>query len=296
MRETASPSLVKLTTLRLGGKAIACLEPENMADIRKLPERVKELGGQPYVIGRGSNILAHDGLLPIVLIKLRTKPKIEAWARHGDKILIRAGGGVPMAKLLGFCLKNGLSGLEGLVGVPGSVGGATAMNAGSFGDETGSVLHALTVWSDSGLRLIYQKDTRFSYRALKLRGITGAYVILEAIFALTPREKGVIFNRVNLNFFEKKSRQPLSEWSAGCAFKNPPEGPSAGRLLEEAGFRGYSRGGVGFSSVHANFLINHKNGDASAALDLMREARAKVYERSGITLEPEVRIIPWPLA
>lgn len=292
MRETSSPSLAALTTLRLGGKAMVLLEPESVADLRGLFARARELGGEPYVIGRGSNLLARDGELPLVLVKLCLKPRLEAWVRRGNKILVRVSGGTPLSGLLGFCLKNGLSGLEGLVGIPGSVGGAVAMNAGSFGCETGDCLHSLTVWSKAGLRYINQRDISSSYRSLKLAGVEGRPIVLEAIFALTPLEKGVIFRRMNHNFFEKKSRQPLKDWSAGCAFKNPPEGPAAGVLLERAGYRGYSANGVGFSSVHANFLINHKTGSAAAALALLREAREKVYRQSGIRLEPEVRIIP----
>jgi UDP-N-acetylmuramate dehydrogenase len=94
------------------------------------------------------------------------------------------------------------------------------------------------------------------------------------------------------NFFEKKSKQPLNAWSAGCIFKNPAPQTPAGRLLEEAGFKGKRRGGMSFSSVHANFLINEGNGSSDAALDMIDEARAAVLQRFGIELTPEVRIIP----
>ena len=97
------------------------------------------------------------------------------------------------------------------------------------------------------------------------------------------------------NFFKKKSKQPVTAWSAGCVFKNPTPEMSAGRLLDEAGFKGRQLGGMAFSTLHANFLINEGKGSATAALALLQEARQAVRQRFGIELEPEVRIVPCPL-
>lgn len=291
MLEIPEPTLAERTTMRLGGKAIAELTPENMQDMRLLPEKIRSLGGKPLVIGRGSNLLAADHDLPLVLIRPKLKEKLEVWARSGDKIYVRAGAGVPLARVLRFCLRNGLSGLEGLVGIPGTAGGAAAMNAGSFGMDTGQVLHSLLVWTESGLTLLKQEDMQFSYRHADFRTLSGTPVILEVIFALTIDSKGAILSRMNLNFFEKKSRQPVTAWSAGCAFKNPADAPSAGRLLDEAGFRGREKGGIAFSHKHANFLVNTGKGSARAAFELMEEAQNAVFDKFGIKLEPEVRII-----
>ena len=136
MREIMRPSLAERTTLRLGGTAIAELILEDAADLAALPERLRALGGSPLILGAGSNILARDGELPLVLLRPRFMRGPEIAGGKDGKILVRVGAGVPLPRLLRFCAGHGLSGLEGLVGIPGSVGGAVAMNAGSFGTET----------------------------------------------------------------------------------------------------------------------------------------------------------------
>ena len=136
MREMPAPFLAPRTTLRVGGTAIAELILERSEDLYLLPDRLKVLGGTPLVLGAGSNILAQDGELPLVLIRPFFSDGPVIVGEHEGKVLVRAGAGVPMARLLRFCAVNGLSGLEGLVGIPGSVGGAVAMNAGSHGTET----------------------------------------------------------------------------------------------------------------------------------------------------------------
>lgn len=290
MRELASPSLAERTTIGLGGRAIAELTVESYDDLKVLPDRCRELGGEPFVLGRGSNLLAADSELPVVLIKVKFKPKLDVYGRSGDKIYIRASAGVPFSQVLRFCLRNGLSGLEGLVGIPGETGGLTAMNAGSFGAEIGDLLHSVLVWNNGKLILINQRDIHKTYRSLKYNGLTGTTIVLESIFTLTASLKSVIFKRMNLNILEKKSRQPVTAKSAGCAFKNPP-GLAAGQLLERAGFRGRELGGMAFSARHANFLVNTGRGSSAAAFDLLAEAREKVARLFGINLEPEVRII-----
>lgn len=292
MLEIVAPRLDRLTTLRLGGTAIAEIALETPEDAGLLPERLQALGGKPFFIGRGSNLLARDGELPLVLIRVNLGTPIQICGQSGDKIFVRAQAGAPLRDLLRFCLKNGLSGLEGLIGIPGSVGGAVAMNAGSFGTETARSIHTLTVLGNGGIKQLNRADLLPEYRNMKFAGFTGEPLVLEVIFALTHASNNVIFRRMNLNFFEKKSRQPLTEWSAGCAFKNPKNGKPAGVLLESAGFRGKRLGGMAFSEIHANFLVNEGNGSADAALELMNEAREIVYKNSGIRLEPEVRIIP----
>lgn len=290
MLEVMEPDMAKRTTLRMGGRAIAELIIENMPEFGKLGERVSELGGKAFIIGKGSNILAADGELPYVLIRPKLKPKLEIWTRQGNKYLVRASSSISIGKLLQFCLKHGLTGLEGLVGIPGTVGGATAMNAGSFGCEIGKFIHSVLVWGEAGLKILKKDDISFSYRKTIFSGIGDNGIVIESIFALTESSKGAILEQMNLNYFQKKSRQPLNYPSAGCTFKNPP-GDSAGRLLEAAGFKGKSNGNVAFSGKHANFLINKGKGTASSALELINDAQNTVADKFGINLELEVRII-----
>ena len=292
MRETASPLLSHMTTLRLGGRAIAELSLEGEADLEVLPERLKSLRGSTYIVGAGSNILADDGELPLVIIRPLLRHGPEIVGSENGKILVRAGAGVPLPRLLRFCAEKGLGGLEGLTGIPGSVGGAVAMNAGSFGTETCRHVEEILVFSSSKIIRVKAGNMRFGYRKLSLAGTEENFMVLEAIFGLTEASRDGILDRMSFNFLQKKSRQPVTAKSAGCVFKNPSPEMPAGKLLEMAGFRGKALGGMAFSSVHANFLVNANHGTAQAAFALMHEARETVRDRYGITLEPEVRIIP----
>ncbi|MDE5879882.1 MAG: FAD-binding protein, partial [Desulfovibrio sp.] len=193
MREIAAPSLAERTTLRLGGRAIAELVLETHEDALALPGHLARLGGEPLAIGRGSNLLAGDGELPLVLVRpaLLTGPEIDGAA--GEKVLVRVGAGVPLPRLLRFCAANGLSGLEGLTGIPGSVGGAVAMNAGSFGVETTNRVERLTVFSGGRLVEVEAPALSAGYRSLAIVDAEGQemseFLVLEAIFGLTPAPK-----------------------------------------------------------------------------------------------------------
>lgn len=292
MREAMRPQLSRLTTIRLGGEALALLEPETRDDLANLAVRAKEIGGELFFLGRGSNLLFRDGVLPLVPVRLNAFRKIRICGEDGETLLVEAEAGASLAALLRFCLSSGLSGLEGLAGIPGSVGGACAMNAGSFGSETGKCIHSIEAWDEDDFRIFHRNNLNFAYRSLKISECAALPLIYKAIFALTRRPKSVILQCVNLNYLKKKSRQPLGAWSAGCAFRNPPEGPSAGRLLEEAGMRGRRLGGMVFSPVHANFLVNEGSGTSAQALELLAIAAGAVKRNSGTTLEPEIRIIP----
>lgn len=293
MLEQMEPELSRLTTLRIGGKAIACLLPQNREDLLAAHERAACLGGRLMPIGRGSNILADDGHLPLVLISLDKFADIRTVAEEDGQILVRAGAGASLAALLRFCLQNCLTGLEGLVGIPGRVGGACAMNAGSFGVETGEKIWQMETLDESGASLHARASLQLRYRALNLQNYKQLPIVTSVIFALTRGSKSDILRRMNLNYFEKKFRQPLGAWSAGCAFKNPAKGLSAGRLLDDAGLKGKKLGGMTFSSKHANFLINEGNGSAAAAFELLDLAVASVQAKHDVRLEPEVRILRW---
>lgn len=292
MREILSPSLADRTTIHLGGKAIAELWIESDEDLWKLPERLKYYGGKAFFLGMGSNLLARDGELPLTIVRLPKNRPIEIIGYEEEKTLVRAHAGTPLSKLLGFCLKNGLSGLEGLTGIPGSVGGALMMNAGSFGVSTMDHVHMVKCMADMEIMTCEKRDIEARYRGISLPWPQSACLILEVIFALTPMQNNVIFKRMSFNFIKKKSTQPLNEWSGGCAFKNPSPQLSAGKLLDEAGLKGRSLGGMALSPMHANFLINTGNGSSTAALELMELAREEVGKRYNVTLEAELKIIP----
>lgn len=292
MREILAPSLAGRTTLRLGGTAIAELILEDYADLGLLPERLRALGGSPLIVGAGSNILALDGKLPLVLVRPHFMQGPEIAGQKDGKILVRAGAGVPLPRLLRFCAAHGLSGLEGLTGIPGSVGGAVAMNAGSFATETCKNIEYVQIASQGTVQEVNANALHYGYRSLRISGETKDFMVLEATFGLTATARDGICKRMRHNFFEKKSKQPVTAWSAGCVFKNPTPDMPAGKLLDQAGYKGKKLGGMAFSTLHANFLINEGKGSATAALALLREAKEAVRQRFGIELEPEVRIAP----
>lgn len=291
MRETPSPLLAERTSIHLGGRAIAELHLESEDDVFRLAERQKQLGGRLFFLGAGTNILAADGDLPVILVRQMDTGEPVVVTDDGEKVTIRAGAAVPLPRLLRFCAMHGLSGLEGLVGIPGSVGGAVAMNAGSFGCEVGPHLASVRFFDGSQIRDADGSQLSYGYRRMRMPGEVADYLVLSGTFSLTRKAKDDISLFMRHNFFEKKSKQPVTAWSAGCVFKNPAPDRSAGKLLDAAGFRGKSLGGMMFSPLHANFLVNTGKGSASAAFDLMRMAEDEVRRRFGVTLEPEVRIL-----
>lgn len=293
MLEIAAPPLKYYTTIKLGGPALALLKPEHPEELGLLEEKAAQWGGDLMPIGRGSNLLATDGQLPLILVSLERIQGIEIIKREGGKIKISAYAGTPLPRLLRFCLKNGFTGLEGLAGIPGSVGGACAMNAGSFGTTIGAHVEAIYAWNGREICLFEKESLSFGYRSLKIKNIKQIPIITRIILTLTEAPKSVIFASMNLNFLNKKSRQPITAYSAGCTFKNPSDAPAAGQLLEQAGLRGYRLGGMEFSRKHANFLVNTGTGTGFQALELIDKASEAVWKCAGIRLEPEIRILSW---
>ena len=315
MRITRRPELAARTTLGLGGTCEAELVIESAAEAGELATSLRSYGLPVYVLGHGSNILGLDGHHELVLVRPSLKegpvevspsawPEAEAAlplmdrAGTGEVILVHAGAGVALPRLLAFCRERGLSGLEGLAGIPGSVGGAVAMNAGSFGAETAGALACVSVISSGEVARVSRAGFRWGYRHFSIPSLPpmgeGAMppVIAGAVFALTRAEPAAVAARMQEHFQVKKSRQPIASRSAGCVFKNPVEGPSAGVLLDRAGYRGRGRGGCVLSPMHANFLVNTGSGTSSDALALLEEARSAVRERFGVLLEYEVRMLP----
>lgn len=289
------PSLAERTTLRIGGTALAEVTLTEAVDVFHLAEYCKRWGGEPFILGAGSNILAGPGEHPLVLVRpsFRHRPRIVE--DDGESVLVRVGAGIRLPRLLGFCAAQGLSGLEGLCGIPGAVGGAIAMNAGSYGCETGERLESVRIFTPSlGVVDVGRESMVFSYRKFSISGISERFLVIQASFALTRSDRGGITRKMCYNFLKKKSTQPVRAWSAGCVFKNPSPQLPAGMLLEQAGFRGKRLGGMAFSEVHANFLINEGQGNAAVALELLAMAREAVRERFGILLEPEVRMLSCP--
>lgn len=297
------PLLRERTTIRLGGTALAEVRLESEEELERLPELLGRLGGEHVVLGRGSNFIFADGQLPLVPVSLGREvfgkaPEAVGFAetQAGRRALIRVGGATGLPQLLKELAGRNLGGLEGLAGIPGSVGGAVAMNAGSFGHDTLSRLYALRIYSpETGIVSLTRADCEAAYRSCAFfvggRRLDTWSVVLDATFALVPGEADT-GARMKDFLARKQATQPVAARSAGCVFRNPAPAVSAGRLLDEAGFRGRRIGGMAFSEQHANFLVNLGEGRTHDAIELMLEAREAVKRSRGYTLCPEVRF--WP--
>jgi UDP-N-acetylmuramate dehydrogenase len=214
--------------------------------------------------------------------------EIETIGQENDKVLVRAGAGCRLAGLLKYCTDRAISGLEFVVGIPGSIGGAIVMNAGCWGREIGDVLYSVTMLNPAGKLVSEPREKlKLSYRQW---GGGKEAVIVAAVFALIQGDKQKIKATCREYLQQRKEKQPQHMASAGSFFKNPP-GQAAGRLIEEAGLKGCRVGGAMVSPRHANFIVNTGTATAGDILALMRVVQSTVFDRSGITLEPEVQIL-----
>ncbi len=308
-------SLRERTSIGIGGCPVAEVRVNDERALAALPELLASLGGRPAVFGRGTNILAADRELPITLVTPPPgPPRGEAPSiagREDDLTLVRAKAGVSLPQVLAFAAANGLAGMSGLAGIPGSLGGAVFMNAGSFGAETGRMVHSIEVFSPKrGLVRVPAADIEFSYRKCAIKGLGNDggrqnspcgcaerghpgdswFMIVSATLALAGGREPSIREHMRECLHKKSSSQPIAERTAGCVFKNPAPDAPAGMLIDRAGLKGKGAGGMRFSEVHANFLVNDGSGSFDQAMELIELAREKVLAQSGHSLELEVRV------
>ncbi len=294
MRLVDRPSLAALTTLGLGGTCARMAVIEEAADLAELAA-VLAAGPKPYVLGMGSNVMGQDGHHDITLVRCALRGEPEVIGEEGTQLLVRCPAGLPLPSLLARCRKEGWSGLEGLAGIPGSVGGAVAMNAGSFGSVTGGRLVSADIWHEGRAWTFPVERISLGYRHFAPPGLENAfYIVTGCVLRLDRDDPAAVAGRVAAAYAAKRERQPVGARSAGCVFKNPGQGMSAGARRDRAGFRGRRLGGVELSPVHANFLVNLGSGTAAEAAELLGAARRAVAERFGVSLEMEVRGIPCP--
>jgi len=287
------PRLADRTTLRLGGHALAEVVLTSPEDAAGLAETLAGLGGTPLTLGGGSNLLIRDGQLPLVVVSPRLTGEPETLRqRFGAAVRVRVGAGVKLQRLVAWLATQGLAGLAGLVGVPGTVGGAVAGNAGSYGCDMGSVLARVLVWTPGGgLVWLGREDFTAGYRHFSLKATREPFLVLVVEIDCQVDEPIDIRRTMIELVRRKRTTQPIKAASAGCVFKNPAD-TSAGKLLDEAGFRGRRLGNMAFSDLHANFLVNLGGGCAAEAFELIETAREAVRRRSGHELELEVRVAP----
>jgi UDP-N-acetylenolpyruvoylglucosamine reductase len=269
--------------MRVGGPARIYAEPASTEDLRHLLLEANRRGLPVLLLGRGSNLIIPDAGVDGLVISLGH----EHWQKF--ELLpdgrVWAGGGLRLKNLCGLATKAGLQGFEFLEGIPGSVGGALRMNAGAMGGWMFDVVEEVRLMSLAGEASTRAKaELQVGYRhcAELDRAIALGAVLRPASHA----EADAIGRQIDVYRKKRHESQPR-EPSAGCIFKNPP-GTSAGRLIDEAGLKGAREGDAEVSPVHANFIVNHGKARAADVLALVRRVRARVRERTGVVLQPEV--------
>jgi len=287
--ETASlclmnESLKKHTTYGIGGPADLMIFPKSKQDLIKVIEIINENKIKLTILGSGSNVLVSDNGIRGAVISLKNSLKqIEV-----DENILYAECGTMLGKIVKHAVKNNLIGLENLNGVPGTLGGALIMNAGAWGGEISeNLIHVEVINLKSEIQKIQKKDLNFSYRQSSFNKDD---ILLSAKFNLKKADKDIIKE----NFIEaqsgRKKSQPLNKRSAGSLFKNPKNN-SAGKLLDEAGLKGFSIGDAKISEKHANFFINDGNATSKDMLMLIKKAHKEVKDKFNVNLSLEVKLM-----
>lgn len=273
-------------SFRIGGPVRALAEPQSEAEAAELFALLHSLGAETIILGRCTNLLVSDKGIDAVALRIgEGLAGIEALADG----VISAGAGVTLAKLAQTAQSLGLTGLEFAHGIPGSLGGGVCMNAGAYGGELRDVLTSVRYADASGvIRESPARDLDLSYRHSMFSDadllVTGAAV------KLTPGEPEAISARMRELSERRRASQPLDMPSAGSTFKRPVGGYAAA-LIDEAGLKGYAIGGAQVSEKHAGFIINRGGAAFKDVLRLIEYVQETVYRRTGIMLEPEVKII-----
>lgn len=279
----ADAPLAPYTSFRIGGPATLLATPADREDLKRALAFAGSEGLPVHVLGGGSNTLVRDGGFRGLAIHLNA---FQALERHGDTIA--AGAGVRVSRLLAFCCRQGLAGLEVLSGVPGTVGGAVWGNAGAWGGATADALATVELVTAEGEeRAFERREVPFRYRA---SGLPAGSVITQAAFMLTPSDPTAIRRRISGFLVRRNASQPVEFRSAGSIFKNPP-GEYAGRLVERAGLKGTRFGNAMISAKHGNYIVNLGGARAADILALVVLAQARVRNATGVALELEIKIV-----
>ena len=275
----------KHTSFRIGGPAAVMAFPKNKEELSILLKQSKLLDIKTAILGAGTNVLAPDEGMDCLVICLKD---CFGGMEQIDDCHIRVAAGVTMTKAAIFAAKLGLSGLEFAHGIPGTVGGGVYMNAGAYGGEICQVCTQVDVMDKEGnVRTLSGDQMGFSYRHSVLED-TGD-IVLSAVFALSHAPEEEIRARMQELMKKRSASQPLDLPSAGSAFKRPVGGFAAA-LIDQAGLRGFQIGGAAVSEKHAGFAVNLGGATANDVKTLLRDVSNIVFEKSGIRLEPEVRI------
>lgn len=291
----AGPGLVNgkklagYTSFRIGGPADLLLDPPSEELLLLALAEASRLGVPVTFLGGGTNVLISDRGVRGLVVRLGKAFEYALWQGETDgRVDVEAGAALRLARLVRESVERGLAGIEFAAGIPGSVGGGMLMNAGAFGGEIGNaIISARTVSKSGDLLDLGRSKLPFSYRKLALEIDV---MIISVRFSLLRASVGNLRRKVASAQEKRRRKQPVGLPNAGSVFKNP-RGEFAGRLIEAAGLRGRTVGRAQVSPDHGNFIVNMGGACASEIRDLMGEVQREVWKRSGVWLEPELRLI-----
>ena len=277
--------LNKYTSFRIGGPADYYLEPADKQDVAAIINYLQQNGIPFTVIGRGSNLLVSDDGIRGAVINLETG--LSGIRMEDDLVVVDAG--MTLARFVDFCIQRGFQGVEMLPGIPGTIGGAVMMNAGAYGGEISNHIVEIEVLRGGSIVRVKKADAGFSYRK---SGFVGD-IILGASFRLPAGDKAEVMKVRRELLLKRNQAQPVNLPNSGSMFKNP-QGNHAAKLIEEAGLKGKQIGHAQISEKHANFIVNHGGATALDVLGLIETARTAVFDRTGVRLELEVKLLGFP--
>lgn len=273
------------TTFRIGGPADALALPKTPEEVAEVVRFCNEHAQPYYVLGNGSNLLVSDeGYRGLVLQLYRNFNDIQV---NGETITVQSG--AMLATVARTAYQTGLTGLEFASGIPGTIGGAVVMNAGAYGGEMKNVLKEVTVLTKEGeVLVIPAKALELGYRTSVIP--KNGWIVLGAVLQLKKGDQEQILARMEELKEQRITKQPLDLPSAGSTFKRP-EGYFAGKLIMDAGLRGFTVGGAQVSEKHCGFVVNRGNATAADVWELICEVKRRVKEMTGVELEPEVKLL-----
>lgn len=273
------------TSFRIGGPARRMAFPESREQLVILLGLAEECGVQPFLLGRGTNLLVSDRGLDTLVIKTAERM---TGIRRLDDVTLEADAGVLLSRLAVYAQQAGLAGLEFAHGIPGTLGGGVVMNAGAYGGELKDVVTEVTALYPDGVKVLTPAELDFSYRHSVFSA--GEGIVLGAKVKLESGDPDAIKAKMDDLMARRKASQPLELPSAGSTFKRPT-GYYAGPLIEGCGLKGCRVGGAEVSSKHAGFVVNVGGATCADVLALIEKVQKTVYDAHGVMLEPEVKII-----
>ena len=273
------------TTFKIGGPADYFVMPENPRQVRNVYLAAKERGVPVFIMGNGSNLVVGDrGIRGVVICLFK---RMDSIVIEGEKVTV--GCGALLSKVAATVCREGLAGFEFASGIPGTVGGGVYMNAGAYGPELKDIILSVSYMDQEGnFGELAADKCEFGYRT-SIFGKKG-YIILGCTFGLTRGNSEEIRELINEYTKRRTSKQPIEKPSAGSVFKRP-EGYFAGTLIEGAGLKGFTIGGAQVSEKHAGFIVNIGTATAKDVMDLIAHIQKTVYEKDGIKLETEVKLV-----